>query len=140
MILVLHLSMLKSFIHTKPHTEPQLSIINRSGNPIFQIIFKHGLAAMTYPDKYYCKVGQREGEGCFSHKKADVPCYISRPTEKKIVMWYMITVSLCSIALGEDFEDSNTFIKVGCACLMVISSTRKTPLLYLAYSAEFHAS
>ena len=60
---------------------------------------------MTYPDKYYCKVGQREGEGCFSHKKADVPCYISRPTEKKIVMWYMITVSLCSIALGEDFED-----------------------------------
>ena len=132
--------MLKSFIHTKPHTEPQLSIINRSSNPIFQIIFKHGLAAMTYPDKYYCKVGQREGEGCFSHKKADVPCYISRPTEKKIVMWYMITVSLCSIALGEDFEDSNTFIKVGCACLMVISSTRKTPLLYLAYSAEFHAS
>ena len=128
MILVLHLSMLKSFIHTKPHTEPQLSIINQSGNPIFQIIFKHGLAAMTYPDKYYCKVGQREGEGCFSHKKADVPCYISRPTEKKIVMWYMITVSLCSIALGEDFEDSNTFIKVGCACLMVISSMSKTHL------------
>ena len=64
---------------------------------------------MTYPDKYYCKVGQREGEGCFSHKKADVPCYISRPTEKKIVMWYMITVSLCSIALGEDFERLNMF-------------------------------
>ena len=76
---------------------------------------------MTYPDKYYCKVGQREGEGCFSHKKADVPCYISRPTEKKIVMWYMITVSLCSIALGEDFE-------------------KLKRLDYSADSVEFHTS
>lgn len=63
-----------------------------------------GFAAWHVPDKYVCSYGaERDNYACSQND--NIPCWVSRPMEKEVMMWYMLTMSLVSTALvlGEFF-------------------------------------
>ena len=61
--------------------------------------FKSGFAAWHVPDKYVCSYGaEKDNYACSQND--NIPCWVSRPMEKEVMMWYMLTMSLVSTALG----------------------------------------
>jgi uncharacterized membrane-anchored protein YhcB (DUF1043 family) len=63
-----------------------------------------GFAAWHVPDKYLCSYGAEKINYACSQND-NIPCWVSRPMEKEVMMWYMLTMSLVSTALvlGEFF-------------------------------------
>ena len=65
--------------------------------------FQSGFAAWHVPDKYVCSYGaERDNYACSQND--NIPCWVSRPMEKEVMMWYMLTMSLVSTALGKCSE------------------------------------
>jgi len=64
---------------------------------------KEGWAAWMVPDRYDCTYGEEDNMAC--SQNGNIPCWVSRPKEKEVMMWYMLTMSLVSTALvvGEFF-------------------------------------
>jgi preprotein translocase subunit YajC len=65
---------------------------------------KFGWAAWSVPDRYDCSYGE-ENDNMACSQNANIPCWVSRPMEKEVMMWYMLSMSLVSVALvgGEFF-------------------------------------
>jgi len=65
---------------------------------------KFGWAAWSVPDKYECSYGE-DLDNMACSQNANIPCWVSRPMEKEVMMWYMLSMSIISLALvgGEFF-------------------------------------
>merc|ERR1711953_537922 len=63
-----------------------------------------GFAAWHVPDKYECSYGE-DLDNMACSQNANIPCWVSRPMEKEVMMWYMLSMSIISLALvgGEFF-------------------------------------
>jgi len=57
-----------------------------------------GLAAWHVPEKYICTYGGENGNFACSQND-EIPCWVSRPWEKMVMMWYMLAVSCISAIL-----------------------------------------
>ena len=55
------------------------------------------------PERYDCTYGENDNMAC--SQNGNIPCWVSRPKEKEVMMWYMLTMSLVSTLLvaGEFF-------------------------------------
>lgn len=59
---------------------------------------KSGWAAWHVPEKYICTHGGEEDNAACS-QNGEIPCWVSRPWEKMIMMWYMLIVFIASAIL-----------------------------------------
>jgi len=66
-------------------------------------LFQFGWAAWSVPDRYDCSYGE-ENDNMACSQNANIPCWVSRPMEKEVMMWYMLSMSLVSVALGIVFQ------------------------------------
>jgi len=58
-----------------------------------------GFAAWYVPEKYVCTHGA-EMENFACSQNAEIPCWVSRPWEKMMMMWYMLSISVLSAVLA----------------------------------------
>ena len=49
------------------------------------------------PERYDCTYGENDNMAC--SQNGNIPCWVSRPKEKEVMMWYMLTMSLVSTVL-----------------------------------------
>lgn len=56
---------------------------------------KDGFAAWMVPEKYVCTYGA-DIDNFACSQNSEIPCWVSRPYEKMVMMWYMLTVSALS--------------------------------------------
>ena len=66
------------------------------------------------PERYDCTYGEQDNMAC--SQNGNIPCWVSRPKEKEVMMWYMLTMTLVSTALvcGEFFYVTTKItVKVG---------------------------
>ena len=50
------------------------------------------------PEKYICSYGG-EIDNYACSQNAEIPCWVSRPREKMVMMWYMLIVSILSTVI-----------------------------------------
>lgn len=59
---------------------------------------KEGFAAWHVPEKYVCSYGD-EVDNYACSQNSEIPCWVSRPYEKMVMMWYMLTIAATSAFL-----------------------------------------
>merc|ERR1712037_596832 len=58
-----------------------------------------GFAAWYVPEKYVCTHGA-EMDNFACSQNSEIPCWVSRPWEKMMMMWYMLSISVLSAVLA----------------------------------------